>query len=43
MVMISFYILYKRFCRKRDGLTDARILSITKKEYGFAVNFFKDP
>ena len=38
--MISFYILYKRFFLKREGLSDARVASITKKEYGFAVHFF---
>ena len=35
--MISFYILSKRFL-KREELSDARVVSITKKEYGFAVH-----
>ena len=35
--MISFYILSKRFSLKREGLSDARVATITKKEYGFAV------
>ena len=39
IVMISFYILSKRFSLKCDGLSDARVTSITKKEYGFAVHF----
>ena len=36
--MISFYILSKRFVLKHEGLSDARVASITKKEYGFAVH-----
>ena len=39
-VMISFYIFSKRFFLKREGLSDARITSITKKEYGFCGTFF---
>ena len=38
--MISFYVLSERFFLKRKGLSDARVASITKKEYGFAVCFF---
>ena len=34
--MISFYILSTRFFLKRKGLSDAGVVSITKKEYGFA-------
>ena len=37
--MISFYILSKRLDLKRKGLPDARLLSLTKKEYGFALHF----
>ena len=37
--MISFNILSKRFFRKRKRLSDAKIVSITEKEYGFAVHF----
>ena len=37
--MISFYILSERFFLKREGLSNARIASITKKEYGFAVHY----
>ena len=40
--MISFYIISKRFFLKRQGLSDVRLASITKKEYGFAVLFYKD-
>ena len=42
IVMISFHILSKRFILKRKGLSDARVASITKKEYGFAVYFYID-
>ena len=38
--MISFYILSKRLDLKRKGLPDARVLSLTKKEYGFCSTFF---
>ena len=37
IVMISFYILSKRLLLICKGLTDARIVSNTKKEHGFAV------
>ena len=40
--MISFYILSKRCFLKRKGLSDAKVLSITKNEYGFAVFFCKE-
>ena len=39
IVMISFHIFSKRFFLKREGLFDARVSSITEKEYGFAVEF----
>ena len=39
IVPISFYIPSTRFFPKRNGLFDARVASITKKEYGFAVKF----
>ena len=38
--MISFYILSKRFPLKRKELSDARVVSVIKNEYGFAVYFF---
>ena len=38
--MISLYILSKKLFLKREGLSDARVASITEKEYGFAVHFF---
>ena len=38
--MISFYILSKRLFLK--GLSDASVASLTKKEYGFAVHFYKN-
>ena len=37
--MINFHILSKRFFLKREGLSDARVVSITKEEYSFAVHF----
>ena len=42
VVMISFYILSTRLFLKRKRWSDARVASITKKEYGFAVLFDKD-
>ena len=39
VVMITFYILSKRFFLKSEKLSDATVVSITKKEYGFAVYF----
>ena len=36
--MISFYILSERFFLKHKRLSDAKVASITKKEYGFAVH-----
>ena len=39
--MISFYMLSKRFFLKPEGLPDASVSSITKKECGFAVHFFQ--
>ena len=39
--MISFNILSTRFFLKRKGLSDERVASITKKEYGrFCSTFF---
>ena len=38
----SFYILSEIFFLKRKGLSDARVVSIIKKEHGFAVHFCKD-
>ena len=40
IVMISFYILSKRFFLNCKGLSEARVVLVTKKEYGFAVHFF---
>ena len=40
--MISFYILSKRFSLKREEISDARVIPMTKKLYSFAVNFSKD-
>ena len=37
--MISFYTFSERFFLKGMRLSDARVASITKKEYGFALNF----
>ena len=40
--MIRFYILFKRLFIKLERLSDAIVVSITKEEYGFAVQFGKD-
>ena len=40
--MISFYILSTRFVLKHKELSYEEIVSITKKEYGFATLFYKD-
>ena len=37
--MISFYILSKSFSLKRKGLSDVKVVSITKNEYDFSVHF----
>ena len=39
IVMISFYVLSKRFFLKRKGLSHEKVASITKKKYDFAVLF----
>ena len=39
ITIISFYILSKRCFLKREKLSDTRVVSITKNEYGFTVNF----
>ena len=41
VVMISFYILCRRFFLKLEGLSDARVAAINKKECGFAVHFLQ--
>ena len=38
--MISFYILSARFFLKHEGLSGARVASITRNEYGFCSTFF---
>ena len=39
-LIISFFNnLFTKFSLKREGLPDARVASITIKEYGFAVHF----
>ena len=40
--MISFSILSRRFILKCEELSDAREVTITIKEHGFAVHFYKD-
>ena len=40
--MITFYIISKRLHLKRKGLSDARVVSITKKEILFQYIFCKD-
>ena len=37
--VISFYILSRKFFLKHKRLSDARVASTIKKEYGFAVHF----
>ena len=37
--MISFYILSKGLFLKHEELSDARVVSITKTEYGFVKHF----
>ena len=39
MVMINFYIVSKRLFLKSEEFSDAKVVSITKKVYGFAVDF----
>ena len=39
IAMISFYILSKKLFIKRKGFSDARVISITKKDYVFPVHF----
>ena len=39
IIIISFYIFSTRFFLKLEGLSDARVASITKKEYSFAEHF----
>ena len=41
VVFISFYILPKTLCLILKGLSEARVVSFTKKEYGFVVHFFE--
>ena len=38
--MIIFYILSKRFFLRHEGVSDTKVASISKKEYGFAVHSF---
>ena len=39
--MISLYILSKRIVLKREEFSDAKVVSTTKKEYDFAVQFLE--
>ena len=39
--MISFYILSQRIFLKRKGLSDAKVASITRKEYGLQYILYK--
>ena len=39
IAMFSFYIISKILFLKPEGLSDAQVVSITKKEYGFLVHF----
>ena len=40
--MISFYIISEIFFLESEGLFDARVASITEKEFDFTVHFYKD-
>ena len=40
--MMNVYIISKRPFLKREEVSDARVVSITKKGYGLAVHFHKD-
>ena len=42
IIMISFHNLSARFFLKREGLSDARVASITKKEYALQYIFYKN-
>ena len=39
IVMVTFYIGSKRFLLKSEELSDAGVVSIIKKEFGFSVHF----
>ena len=39
IVVISFYVTSKRSVLKHKGLSNARVVLTTKKEYGFSVHF----
>ena len=38
IVMINFYIFSKMMRLKHKGLSDGRVISLSKKEYGFVVH-----
>ena len=40
--MISVYIFSSRLFLKRKGLSDARVVSISEKEYILQCTFYKD-
>ena len=39
MIPTAFYIISKRLHLKCKEISDARVVSITKKEYGFVAHF----
>ena len=39
--MILLYIYFRRFCLNLKRLSDASVVSLTKKEYGSAVHFLQ--
>ena len=41
LFILYFYILSGRLFLKSKGLSNARVLSITKNEYAFEVNFLQ--
>ena len=42
IAIIKFHVHSKRFFLKDEGLSDARVVSITKKEYVLQYTFYKD-
>ena len=42
LIIILLYIYLKIFFLNLKGLSDGRVVSLTKKEHGSAVNFFMD-
>ena len=41
VVLINFYIVSERFFLKRKEIFDAKVVSITKKDYGSTIDFLQ--